>query len=95
MGKVEEIDARLNGQGRVILEEAKNAELELALACALVEQESNGRNIFGCDHENVGDAPPYCHQPVTRERVQALRDGGNYSHGMNGVGSLNSHGGGS
>lgn len=86
MGKVEEIDARLNGQGRVILEEANNTGLELALACALVEQESGGRNIFGCDHGDVGDTPPYCHQQVTRDRVQRLRDGGNYTFGMNGVG---------
>src|SRR5215213_6928481 len=86
MGKVEEINARLNGKGRVILEETKNTGLELPLACALVEQESGGRNIFGCDHGDVGDTPPYCHQQVTRDRVQRLRDGGNYTFGMNGVG---------
>lgn len=38
MGKVGEIDAHLNGQGQVILEEAKKTRLELALVCALVEQ---------------------------------------------------------
>src|SRR4051794_35266680 len=66
------IDERLNGQGRVIVEEARRAGLDLAVACALVEQESGGRNIFGCDHGDVGGQPPYCNQEVTQERVQAL-----------------------
>jgi hypothetical protein len=86
VGQIEEIDTRLNGNGQVIVQEAQNAALELSLACALVEQESGGRNVFGCDHGDVGDTPPYCHQEVTRDRVQSLRDNGNYSHGMNGVG---------
>ncbi|MDP9479523.1 MAG: hypothetical protein M3R38_28280 [Actinomycetota bacterium] len=80
------IDERLGGHGAVIVAEAKAAGLDLALACALVEQESEGRNVFGCDHGDVGDRPPYCHQPVTPGRVQLLRDNGNYRHGMNGVG---------
>lgn len=68
--------------GRIIVKEADRAGLALQAACALVEQESNGRNIFGCDHGAVGDSPPYCHQPVTKERVAALRRSGQ----MNGVG---------
>jgi hypothetical protein len=76
------IDGRLNGQGRVIVEEARRASLDFAVACALVEQESGGRNIFGCDHGDVGDQPPYCNQEVTQERVQALIASGD----ANGVG---------
>lgn len=76
------IDARLSNRGKMIVEEAKSAGLDLALACALVEQESGGRNIFGCDLGPVGDRPPYCHQQVTRERVQKLIA----SPFMNGVG---------
>lgn len=68
--------------GQIIVEEAERADLALEAACALVEQESNGRNIFGCDHGAVGDQPPYCRQPVTKERVAALRQSGQ----MNGVG---------
>jgi hypothetical protein len=30
------------------------------LACALVEQESGGANVFGCDK-----GAPFCHQEVT------------------------------
>lgn len=80
------IDQHLNGAGDVIIKAASSTGLELALACALVEQESGGHNIFGIDHGSVGDVPPYSHHPVTKERVQRLRDNGNYTHGMNGVG---------
>lgn len=52
-----------------IAQEARRAGLPLDLAYALVEQESGGRNIFGCDH---GAGRAFCHQEVTRERVQAL-----------------------
>lgn len=76
------IDARLNGQGQVILEEAQKVGLDLALACALVEQESGGRNIFGADYGPTGDAPPYCNHPVTKARVARLRA----SRYQNGVG---------
>lgn len=68
--------------GKILAEEADAAGLPLALACALVEQESGGRNIFGCDHGDVGDRPPYCRQPCTEARVDALRA----SPHMNGVG---------
>lgn len=76
------IDRHLGGNGQVIVAEARDSGLDLALACALVEQESGGRNIFGCDHGPIGDSPPYCHQPVTKERVKALID----SPYMNGIG---------
>lgn len=80
------ISARLNGQGKVIVDEAEETGLGLTLACALVEQESGGQNIFGCDHGPVGDKPPFCHQPVTKQRVQQLRARGTYKYGMNGIG---------
>jgi hypothetical protein len=76
------IDDRLNGHGQVIVEEAQSSGLDLALACALVEQESGGRNIFGCDHGFIGDRPPYCHQQITKDRTKKLMD----SRFMNGVG---------
>ena len=47
--KIALIDLELNGYGEVIFREAQRAGLDLDLACALVEQESGGRNIFGCD----------------------------------------------
>lgn len=72
----------LGAHGKLIYEEAKRAGLELALARALVEQESGNRNIFGCDWGPQGDRPPYCHQAVTRARVQALLRAGK----ANGVG---------
>jgi hypothetical protein len=68
------IDVHLNGHGAVIVEEAKRAGLELALASALVEQESGGYNVFGHDYPMLtADTPPYYGHPVTKERVAALR----------------------
>ncbi len=80
------IDRELGGHGAAILTATDRTRSDLARNCALVEIESGGRNIFGGDHGDVGDRPPYYRQPVTRERVQALRAGGSYSHGQNGVG---------
>jgi soluble lytic murein transglycosylase-like protein len=84
---VELIDEHLNGHGQVIYEEARRTGLELALACALVQQESLGRNIFGHDWgQQFADRLPFAHLPVTEARVQALlrhvRNGGT----SNGVG---------
>ncbi len=57
--------------GPVIMAEARREGVELATALALVQQESGFRNIFGCDlgHRKT---VPWCHQHVTRDRVQAL-----------------------
>src|SRR5215207_5849204 len=79
---IEQIDKWLNGHGKEIYEEAKSEGVELSLACAIVEQESRGQNIFGCDGGDFGDWPPYCGHEVTKERVQALMA----SAWMNGVG---------
>ena len=58
--------------GPVILAESKRQGVQLALALALVEQESGFRNIFGCDGGRMIGKAPWCHQPVTRQRVQEL-----------------------
>jgi hypothetical protein len=57
--------------GPTILAEAKHEGLPLALALALVEQESGFRNIFGCDL-GARETVPWCHQDATRDRVKAL-----------------------
>lgn len=60
MATAEEIiDVNLNGHGHAVYEAAKGAGFEIALneegrldlanACALVDHESGGQNIFGCD----------------------------------------------
>ena len=72
-------DKRLNGMikgagasfGPVIVAEAKREGLALALALALVDQESGFKNIFGCDL-GPQETAPWCHQDVTKERVGAL-----------------------
>ena len=70
--------------GPEILAESKRAGLPFALALALVDQESTFRNIFGCDLGQT-DTVPWCWQPVTRDRVQALIahvEGGGISNGV-------------
>ncbi len=82
--RVEIISRYLNGQGALIISAAREARLALADACALVEQESGGKNIFGCDAGG-----PFCHEPVTRELVQRLINQKGYKTGdapMQGVG---------
>jgi hypothetical protein len=82
--RVEIISQRLNGMGSVIISAAKEARLSLADACALVEVESGGRNIFGAD-----PGGPFAHEPVTRELVQRLINQRGYRVGnapMQGVG---------
>jgi hypothetical protein len=54
-----------------IVAEAKRERLPLALALALVDQESSFRNIFGCDL-GPRDTVPWCHQDVTKDRVGEL-----------------------
>jgi len=71
--------------GPAILATSKRQRLPFALALALVEQESDFRNIFGCDL-GPHSAPPWCHQPVTRDRVKALIAHVNAGGTSNGVG---------
>ncbi|MDR2985259.1 MAG: hypothetical protein LBV34_10500 [Nocardiopsaceae bacterium] len=71
--------------GPAIVAEARRAGVQLALALALVEQESGFRNIFGCDSGHQRNAAPWCHQDVTRQRVQELIrfvDKGGVSNGV-------------
>lgn len=71
--------------GPVIMAEARREGVQLALALALVEQESTFRNIFGCDGRRPVTTAPWCHQHVTRDRVQALIahvEGGGISNGV-------------
>ena len=64
--------------------------LYVSTAAALVEKESGGKNVFGCDWgSQFTDTPPYCNVAVTEDRVQRLID--NYYEppvglGANGVG---------
>jgi hypothetical protein len=79
--------------GPIILAESKREKVPFALALALVEQESGFKNIFGCDLGPQSTAP-WCHQDVTRDRVQALIahvEGGGTSNGV-GVTQLTSIG---
>jgi len=72
-------DKKLNGMikgaggsfGPLIMAEAKREGLSLAMALALVEQESGFKNIFGCDL-GQRETAPWCNQDVTKERVGAL-----------------------
>lgn len=96
MGKAAKIDRYFRAQnfypwipyrsiGRTLVQERGG--LWVSTAAALVEKESGGKNLFGCDWGGTWiTVPPYCQVAVTRRRVQALlaniEDGG----GQNGVG---------
>jgi hypothetical protein len=66
-------------QPKVVVEEAKRADIKVATALALMEQETGipQRNIFGHDYGG-----PFPGQKVTKDRVKALRQSGK----QNGVG---------
>lgn len=50
------------------------ANIKPAQALTLLKKETGGgRNVFGCDH---GQGRAYCHEPVTFNKVQALRRSG-------------------
>jgi hypothetical protein len=81
-------DPAIPAFGAEIDEEQQRAGLaDLALACALVQQESSEfRNIFGCDGQVMIDQAPWCHQEVTEERVQQLLEFVDNGGPSNGVG---------
>lgn len=58
---------------RIILE-CRAHDVIISDGFALVEQESNFMNIFGCDYGDlyVPSQPPYCHVAVTQARVDKL-----------------------
>lgn len=61
--------------------------LYLSTACALIEKESAGRNLFGGDWgPRWTTVPPYCQVAVTEARVKALIRNINSGGGQNGVG---------
>lgn len=74
--------------GREIVEEARRAGLDLAVACGLIEHEGAGaQHIFGCDYgSSYRGSPPYCNDAVTRERVVALIKNISGGGGSNGIG---------
>jgi hypothetical protein len=72
--------------GPAIVAGAKHAGVQLALALALVEQESGFRNIFGCDSGHPRNSAPWCHQDVTRQRVHELITFVDHGGVSNGVG---------
>jgi hypothetical protein len=61
------------GHGTAIVEANHRSGLhDIAWACALVEQESGFKNIFGCDFGPQLGHPPFCEDKVTHARVQQL-----------------------
>lgn len=77
------IDGNGGRHGKLIVAEAKRAGLPLALACALVEQESSFRNVFG--HDAVAN-PIAKGSPVTRASFEQYRTFRNQGLGPQGVG---------
>lgn len=70
-----------------IIAEAIREGLGLPTACALIEKESGARNYFGCDYGPTNGKPPYCEEPVTRERCDILiGENQDFPYGMNGIG---------
>jgi hypothetical protein len=64
--------------GEIIVQEVERMGpdgLYVSTAAALVEKESGGKNVFGCDWGSKWtDTPPYCNVAVTEERVRKLID---------------------
>jgi murein DD-endopeptidase MepM/ murein hydrolase activator NlpD len=73
--------------GEVIVEKAEKLDIRVSTGAAVIEKESGGRNIFGCDHtEAVKARAPWCHERVTRERLDALIRWVESGEDSNGVG---------
>jgi hypothetical protein len=77
------IDGNGGRHGALIVAEAQHAGLPLALACALVEQESSFRNVFG--HDAVANPTPKGSR-VTRASYERYRDLRDQGLGAQGVG---------
>lgn len=62
--------------GQIVVDEVKRQGpdgLYLSAACALVEKESGGKAVMGCDFgPKYTDVPPYCNVEATAARVKAL-----------------------
>ena len=83
LSPAELIDGNGGRHGAQIVAEAKRAGLPLALACALVEQESGFRNVFG--HDAVANPAPKG-GAVTRQSYQRYRAHRDRGLGAQGVG---------
>lgn len=71
--------------GAVIVEKARKYKLRVSTVAAFIEEESNARNVFGCDLGSRSSAP-WCNHRVTRERLDALIRWVNAGGASNGVG---------
>ena len=61
--------------------------LWVSTACALVEQESGGKMLFGADWGTIrADRIPFAHLPTTKSRVQALTEHVRRGGTSNGIG---------
>jgi hypothetical protein len=72
--------------GEVIVEMAEKVDIRVSTGAAVIEKESGGRNIFGCDHTQAAAGhAPWCHERVTRERLDALIEWVESGKASNGV----------
>jgi hypothetical protein len=83
------------GGGRyeaAIVREAKRSKLPVALVCAVIEQETHFRNVFGHDggprHTNPIKSPPGGLLEVTKERYLEYRRHRDRGEGQQGVGPM-------
>jgi hypothetical protein len=72
-----------NGYGLLVVREARNAGIPISLGCALVEQESGFRNVFGHDLVKFGQIRG---GKVSRLRYLRYRTLRKLGRGMQGVG---------
>jgi hypothetical protein len=72
-----------NGYGLLVVREARNAGIPISLGCALVEQESGFRNVFGNDPVRTGQIRGGDVTKARYARYKVLRRSG---RGMQGVG---------
>ena len=81
------IDERGGRYGELIVREAKRHRLPVSLVCALVEQESGFRNVFGHDRvANPIKSPPGGMLEVTKERYEEYLRHRRRGEGAQGVG---------
>jgi soluble lytic murein transglycosylase-like protein len=81
------IDERGGRYGELIVREAKRHRLPVSLVCALVEQESGFRNVFGHDRVvNPIKSPPNGVLEVTKERYEEYLRHRRRGEGAQGVG---------
>ncbi len=83
------IDQRGGRYGELIVREAKRHRLPVVLVCAVVEQESGFRNVFGHDRvANPIKSPPMGVLEVTKERYEEYLRHRRRGEGAQGVGPM-------